>query len=80
MKLPVLSSLFILGSLVIVGARLGVLAEESATKETAAAEKTPAPTKVSPALDFKVKDIDGKEVHLGTFQGKVLLIVNVASK
>jgi glutathione peroxidase len=36
--------------------------------------------KVSPVLDFKVKDIDGKEVYLGDYQGKVLLIVNVASK
>ncbi len=29
--------------------------------------------------DFKVKDIDGKEVSLGQYKGKVLLIVNVAS-
>jgi glutathione peroxidase len=29
--------------------------------------------------DFKVKDIDDKEVSLGQYQGKVLLIVNVAS-
>ena len=31
-------------------------------------------------LDFKVKDIDGKEVDLGAFKGKTLLVVNVASK
>ncbi|KAK4349548.1 hypothetical protein RND71_032303 [Anisodus tanguticus] len=30
--------------------------------------------------DFSVKDIDGKDVPLSTFKGKVLLIVNVASK
>lgn len=30
--------------------------------------------------DFKVKDIDGKEVSLEKYKGKVLLIVNVASK
>ncbi|KAJ8504224.1 hypothetical protein OPV22_005110 [Ensete ventricosum] len=30
--------------------------------------------------DFTVKDIDGKDVSLGKFKGKVLLIVNVASK
>ena len=29
---------------------------------------------------FKVKDIDGKEVPLSKFKGKVLLVVNVASK
>lgn len=30
--------------------------------------------------DFTVKDIDGKDVNLGKFKGKVLLVVNVASK
>lgn len=30
--------------------------------------------------DFKVKDIDGKEVALSKFKGKVILVVNVASK
>lgn len=30
--------------------------------------------------DFKVKDIDGKEVDLSAYKGKALLIVNVASK
>jgi len=31
-------------------------------------------------LDFTVKNIEGKEVKLESFRGKVLLIVNVASK
>ena len=35
---------------------------------------------VPTALNFKVKDIDGKDVTLSTYQGKVILIVNVASK
>ena len=30
--------------------------------------------------DIKVKDIDGKEVSMADYKGKVLLIVNVASK
>src|SRR5258705_3685621 len=30
--------------------------------------------------DIKLKDIDGKETTLKAYQGKVLLIVNVASK
>ncbi len=30
--------------------------------------------------DFSVRDIEGKEVHLSDFKGKVLLIVNVASR
>lgn len=32
------------------------------------------------ALDFKVKTIDGKEVSLDKYKGKVVMIVNVASK
>ena len=36
--------------------------------------------KVPKALDFKMKTIAGKEVDLSKYQGKVVLIVNVASK
>ncbi len=35
---------------------------------------------VPKALDFKMKTIAGKEVELGKYQGKVVLVVNVASK
>jgi glutathione peroxidase len=35
---------------------------------------------VSSVYDFTVKDINGKEVKLKTYAGKVMLIVNVASK
>ena len=31
-------------------------------------------------LDFTMKDIDGRDVHLATYKGMVILIVNVASK
>ena len=34
----------------------------------------------SSVLDFKMKDIDGKDVKLNQYKGKVLLVVNVASK
>lgn len=37
-------------------------------------------TKVGPALNFKMKTIDGKEVELSKYQGKVVLFVNVASQ
>ncbi|HSI71890.1 MAG TPA: glutathione peroxidase [Fimbriimonas sp.] len=30
--------------------------------------------------DFTMKDIDGKEIHLSKFKGKVVMVVNVASK
>jgi glutathione peroxidase len=37
--------------------------------------------KPAPALNFQVKDIDGKTVDLAkTYEGKVLLVVNTASK
>jgi len=37
-------------------------------------------TKVSKPLSFTMKALDGKDVNLGKYQGKVVLIVNVASK
>ena len=36
--------------------------------------------KVPAVLNFKMKGIDGKEVDLSKFQGKVILFVNVASE
>jgi glutathione peroxidase len=36
--------------------------------------------KVPPVLNFKMKALDGKEVELARYQGKVVLIVNVASE
>ena len=32
------------------------------------------------ALKFKMKNIDGKEVDLSKYKGRVLLVVNLASK
>src|SRR5688500_16570512 len=45
--------------------------------EPAKAKKEGEP--VSP-LDFKVKNIDGKELDLSQYKGKAVLLVNVASK
>jgi glutathione peroxidase len=36
--------------------------------------------KVPPALNFTMKTLGGKEVDLGKYHGKVVMIVNVASK
>jgi glutathione peroxidase len=36
--------------------------------------------KVPPVLNFTMKGIDGKDVELSKYQGKVVLFVNVASK
>ncbi|HVX86816.1 MAG TPA: glutathione peroxidase [Phycisphaerae bacterium] len=45
-----------------------------------AAAPAPATQPTPAALNFKVKDIDGKDVDLAQFKGKVILVVNVASK
>lgn len=37
-------------------------------------------TQPASPLDFVVKDIDGKDVNLSDYRGKVVMIVNVASK
>lgn len=36
--------------------------------------------KTKGVLDFKMKDIDGKDIKLNKYKGNVLLVVNVASK
>src|SRR3954462_13860331 len=36
--------------------------------------------KVPPVLNFKMTGLDGKEVDLAKYQGKVVLLVNVASE
>jgi glutathione peroxidase len=43
------------------------------------AEPTTAPSVDTP-LKFTLKDIDGKDVNLADYKGKVVMIVNVASK
>ena len=40
----------------------------------------PSKVKAPEALKFVLKDIDGKNVNLARFEGKVLMLVNVASK
>lgn len=44
------------------------------------AQKTETATKVPPALNFEVKDIKGEDVKMETYSGKVLIVVNTASK
>ena len=55
----------------------GILGMGLAAQLAAEDKKTDKPA--AAALAFKVNDIDGKEVDLTTFKGKVLLVVNVAS-
>src|SRR5687767_6934842 len=46
----------------------------------AAAKPAAAQEKVSHPLQYKAKTIEGKEVDLSKYRGKVVLIVNVASE
>jgi glutathione peroxidase len=56
-----------LAALFVVSSAAIVSAQDSAKKPTS-------------VLDFHVKDIDGKDVDLAKYKGKVLLIVNTASQ
>jgi glutathione peroxidase len=47
---------------------------------TAPAMRMAATTQPAGPLDFTVKDIDGHDVNLADYRGKVVMIVNVASK
>ncbi len=59
----------ILAGLVVLGLSTALLqADEKGTK------------KVPPVLNFTMKSLDGKSVDLSKYQGKVVLMVNVASK
>ncbi len=60
-------------ALALSGASMGALALGETTGAPAAAEK-------HDALSFTVKDIDGKDVNLSSYRGKVILMLNVASK
>lgn len=47
----------------------------------AAADAAPSPAgKGAEVLKYKVKDVDGKDVDLAQYKGKVVMVVNVASK
>jgi glutathione peroxidase len=52
----------------------GLLVLSLATADEKGAKKVP------PVLDFKMKTLDGKEVELSKYQGKVILLVNTASQ
>jgi glutathione peroxidase len=70
-----------ISSMALVGAVIA--ADAKPAKKAAAGDVITAPTakaaKNSP-LDQKVKDIDGKDVDLAQYKGKVVMLVNVASK
>lgn len=69
-----------------IAALVGILLTRSSRTlaEPPAESKPPAkshePTAKAPALAFTMKDIDGKPVNLADYGGKVVLLVNTASK
>lgn len=50
------------------------------TQDRTSKVDTPASQDVPPALNFKMKSIDGKEVNLADYAGDVVVIVNTASR
>ena len=63
----------------VVSARPGDVKDKIKDPSTAPAKAQKGGEPVSP-LDFKLKDIDGKDLDLAQFKGKPVLLVNVASK
>ncbi len=59
---------------------LGLAAFLAAVPAVFTADKDSGDKKVPAVLNFKMKSLDGKETDLSQYQGKVVLIVNVASK
>ena len=66
---------FAMASGVLLALAAGALAADPAPKPV-----TPATTKPATVLDFTVNDNAGKPVNLAQYKGKVLVVVNVASK
>lgn len=60
--------------------RAGVPADSMGADARPKVKTYPANDDAAPALDFVLKDIDGKPVKLARYQGEVILAVNVASK
>lgn len=66
----------------LLGAALVALHAPMATAQEGEGEAPPeiGTPPIPPTLNFTMKDIDGKEVRLSKYQGKVILMVNVASR
>jgi glutathione peroxidase len=65
---------------IIVGCLAGRIFAKDIVHEPTTQPSVGTAEKPASPLDFVVTDIDGKEVHLSDYRGKVVLIVNVASK
>lgn len=56
------------------------VADTPAAAPKAAGDETTKKQEVPPVLNFTMKSLDGKDVDLSKYQGKVILMVNTASK
>lgn len=65
----------LVSALVVAGICAAAVAVSLSTRANGAPE-----VKMSSIYDFTLKDIDHKDVNLGQYRGKVVLIVNVASR
>lgn len=54
--------------------------KEKPGKDKKVAKSASKEKEVAPALNFKMKSLEGKDVDLADYQGKVVMIVNVASQ
>jgi len=81
MKIVLISFILLYIAIAVVSANLSLNAKNN--KSTAEIKLTAAPQgdkKMNNISQIKIKDMDGNEVSLDSFKGKVLLIVNVASE
>src|SRR5215469_17689016 len=74
--------LFAAGALVLGGVAMaaGPVYPKDVVKPPTAAPATAKDGQPASPLDFTVKDINGHDVNLSQYKGKVVMIVNVASK
>ncbi len=73
-------SALIFGLIAVAGCFVKGLYAQSVVKAPTATATHGSTTQPASPLDFAVKDIDGKDVKLSDYKGKVVMIVNVASK
>jgi glutathione peroxidase len=69
-----------LAAFVLAGLKVRNVFAASTVADPSTAPAAGSTTQPASPLDFAVKDIDGKDVNLSDYRGKVVMIVNVASK
>lgn len=70
----------LVGGLLVTGLLSTVVADAAPSSPVQTAVKDSKQEKIMSFFDLSAKDIDGKDVSLGAYKGKVILAVNVASK